>query len=640
MTDTGPDMTESAEPETLTVQDDVTAITETVADNTPIYLIADVVGPDFLLSRTPDTNSEDTEVWRSTGKEEDTFRLGDIWDHYKPEEVVFYAEAEEYDPENLPGNALDDGPIEPPPESDVPDYITEGTIVPSAEEIEKGVEPGSIPPSEGRDEGEVDQTAVVANVTGDPIADLQHAREQQALAHLRQVVEDTEAMVAAEIVRRTTGGDVSIGSPEASRGRHTIAAAAKTPSDDDDDSDPAAGLSEEDIAQADLDGDGEVSDEEAAAYEAQIQALEDEIAAMDAEEAMTAEMDPDVEVDPDAPDAVDGEPVDPAVESLSNTLFGAPEVQDGEIDPYMIIERAATGDPAAMQSVIEGFKLAYDDDILTEDFIKKVLPPRPEGPMSLVEAWDLIREEAKLWLPVYTFEKNIDMRTQTKTMPNRPSVDMATAPASPQGAEVKVGVDEDPEAVTAGSNSAAWSRSRSRRRRGGRNLSHEEYMQRVNAAKKSAEARRKNKASGDGEGDGEGGGGGKKGKKLTQKERRNRETGKLLKTLQRHSLDESKVNNDGKGRVSGKSIGLHVGMLNALNEAGWKVTTMPDGSGTAVSPEGQKLTLDAPKRAQRGRANPWMPGQGTFGPNGEYRNWAALAEAQRKRLRKLYGNNY
>ena len=638
MTDTGPDMTESAEPETLSVGDDAEAITQTLADNTPVYLIADVVGPDFLLSRTPDTNSEDTEVWRSTGEEEDTFRLGDIWDHYKPEEVVFYAEAEEYDPENPPGNALDDGPIEPPPETDVPDYITEGTIVPSAEELEAGVEPGSIPPEEGTDESEADSTAVVASVTGNPIADLQLAREQQALEHLRRTVEETEQLVATEMISRASRSDVSVGAPEASRGRHAVAAAAKTPDgDDDDDSDPAGEWSDEDIAQADLDGDGEVSEEEAAAYQAQIDALEAEIAMLDEEspEAVTAEADD--EVDEDAEAGVDDEPVDPAVERLSQTLFGSEAGETGEVDAYEIIQRAAIGDEAARDSVIEGFKLAYDDEILTEDFIAKVMPPRPEGPMALVEAWDLIREEAKLWLPVYTFEKDASKRNPGKTMPNRPNAEMDAIPASKPNAEEVVTA---PEAMVAASGSY-------KPKYRAKPLSRKQWQQRVDAARISADRRRaaaraEKDAEGDGDGDGEGGGGGKgkKGKKLTQKQRRNRETGRLLKTLQRHSLDESKVHNDGKGRVSGKSIGLHVGMLNALNEAGWDVKTMPDGSGTAISPEGQKLILDAPKRAERGKANPWMPGQGTFGPNGEYRNWNALKNAAIAEKRRKWGNNW
>ena len=687
MTDTGPE--ETTEPETLTVQDDFDAVVDTVADNTPIYLIADVTGddgPDFLLSRKPDPDNEDTEVWRASGDEADTFRLGDIWDHYEPKQVVFYAEAEEYNPDEPPGNALADGPLPPPPPPDNdPDYLKEGTVV---EEVPIDALPAD--DDEDDEDDEDDTPPVVATITGNPIADLAAAREQEALEHLRRVTDEAEAAVAAELVNRSLADDVPIHAPESGRST-TVTAASKTPSsDDDDDADPvpaesSGDLSPDEFEQADLNADGVVTEEEAAAYQAQIDALEAEMAAIDAEqeaeanaEAVTAEIEPGAE-DPDAPEDVEdpdggdddeddptGAPPDvdlnsPEVQGLSKILWGDDDDEDPddgnpqEIDPYDVIFRAVTGDPVAMQSVVDGFLQAYDDEVSSEDFIKRVLPPRPEGPMAMVDAWDAVRDEARSWLPSHAVEldqSNLVQPGQPVPEPEPSAAEKAaelTDEPIDDGDEPTIEVDENGEPVTASAASdakkkyeAAHARYRGRvnkrRKSGQRSLSHEQWQQRVDAARISAERRRKARAAEKaakkkGKGEGE-----KKKKKPTQKELKAQETGKLLKTFQRHSVGEGSINRAKDGTVTGKTNGNHVGLLNALNEAGWTVNTYADGSGIATSAEGQKLKIGAPKRKKN--ANPWARGQGTFGSKGEYKDWYEFGRGARREKMRKYKSRY
>ena len=588
------------EPETMTAESPVDAILDAAAEMTPIYVVADLPDGRLLLSRINEYPDDDGLVWISDANEETAFEFAKIYDDFEPGDVLIYAEPELW--EESPVNPNDDESV-----------------------------------------GSATFDAVQA-AASDPVTALRREREQRALRVMTRHVDEQEAVIAAAYVRTAAVADVAM---EPSTDPQPSPSEDGKEGDESADPDPAGSsapdLNDPALAELqgiDADGDG-VPDEVDTAEEVAELASE-----FDAE---TLE-----EVDDDQAELLDLIGQNPDVAAFSEKLFGAsPDVPEGAestvVDDAVeeppsaldIIEDAALGDPAAEQSVMAGFEQAYTPDIAFDDWVAVVFPPRPDEPMAVALAWDTAYESAQMWFPLKRAmgrpdalrqpgdDEDVSLSDYETVDPDDPdlkpaltaSLGMEPVTAAPTKAERKAKQEADN------------ARYRSRQRQRGRgDLSHEEWRQRIEAAKASARARRKNKQEAkDAAGDGKGGGGGKgkgkgggKGKKPTKKQRKNADTAKALLYFKKHGLTEAMINRDEKKRVTGKSIFAQARMFGALREAGWQMTISPDGSGSAVSPEGQKLKFGAPPKMSN---NPWDPGGGRWDGDGNYINYDEFAKA-------------
>lgn len=279
-------------------------------------------------------------------------------------------------------------------------------------------------------------------------------------------------------------------------------------------------------------------------------------------------------------------------EDLARMVFGAP---DASIDNTM--SAAVLGNAEAQQALVKIWKAAFTPGMTRDELAAATLPPRPTDSMAATEVWDAVVHEADVWLANQNgTEPPVEGEPETPNPPVRPVEVPAIVPL----------VDPaQPAARTAASGM------RSGGKGGSSILTEAEHRQRRDAARISADRRRKQR----------------------EQERRQRamklkkradgvmtsDFQEAMSAFSRNGVTGRDLTQGNNGYVRGNDSGAHERLLNSAHESGYEIQTYADGSGFAKK-GGHTIQLGSPGDGSRWSGDGVRLDQGDpRQPGGRYR---------------------
>lgn len=284
-------------------------------------------------------------------------------------------------------------------------------------------------------------------------------------------------------------------------------------------------------------------------------------------------------------------------DDLQNMMFGAPEMS---IDNTM--SAAVLGNPEAQQALVKIWKAAFKPGMTRDELFTATLPPRPAAPMAAVEVWDAIAHEADVWLSNQNgTEPPAEGEPEEPNPPARTMDVPAIVPLVSEGGA-------QPEAKTAASGMQSSNKG------GSSILTDREHQQRRDAARISAERRRKLREQ-------------KRNERAMKVKKRARgvessDFQEAMAVFGRNGVSSKNLTQGNNGYVSGNDEGTHERLLNSAHEMGYEINTFKDGSGF-IKKGGHVVQIGAPQTG----GGSWS-GDGVRLPNG--------AEGNGQRLRSPY----
>ena len=254
-------------------------------------------------------------------------------------------------------------------------------------------------------------------------------------------------------------------------------------------------------------------------------------------------------------------------ETLRSMMFDAP---DASITNTMTA--AVLGNPEAQQALVAVWKAAYQPGMDRDTLISATLPERPEGPIAAVEVWDAVVHEADMWLANQNgTEPPAEGEPETPNQPARQVVVPQIVPL------------ENPEP---GARTAAAGMSKSGARSGSSILTEREHQQRRDAARISAERRRKQREQDRLE------------RAMKPKKRAKGVTSsdfqEAMASFGRNGVRGQDLTQGINGYVSGNDDAVHERLLNSAHEMGYEINTFEDGSGF-IKKGGHTVQIGAPQ---------------------------------------------
>jgi hypothetical protein len=225
---------------------------------------------------------------------------------------------------------------------------------------------------------------------------------------------------------------------------------------------------------------------------------------------------------------------------------------------------AMLDNPEAQREVVALWGDTYQPGMTHRELVAATMPPRPAAPMLLTEAWDQVAHEAGVWIAAQTGDSPPDTATD----------DLFTGMSAadiPEIEDVPL-VDAAPDAMVAAYKPGM---SHSSSSRSSTYLSDREHQQRIDAARRSAEKRRKARED--------------QARKRMMAPRHYRD-GSVAPTefqeamgifAQRGVRGEDLEKDPETGHLRGKNSAAQQRFAQAINDSGYDVTLFADGSGVA-----------------------------------------------------------
>ena len=259
---------------------------------------------------------------------------------------------------------------------------------------------------------------------------------------------------------------------------------------------------------------------------------------------------------------------------LEQMFFGSPEPS-----PMNMLTAAVLGNAEAQKALVESWKAAYKPGMTRDELVAAAFPPRPPGPMAATQAWDAAAHEADGWL------------ANQNGMPPPPEGPPETPPAKVRSG---VTIPEEIPLLTADEAKAAKIAAagmKSGGANGSTTLSERQHQQRRDAARISAERRRKNREQE------------RLQRSMQVKKRagnvRSSDFQEAMTTFARNGVRGADMT-QGNSYVSGNGSDAHERLLNSAHEMGYEINTFEDGSGF-MKKGGHVVQLGAPANdAERG----------------------------------------